>query len=63
MFVRLLVGPRKGEIVDMKFADAKPLLDDGRAERETFEPRSEVKKPAEPEMGKAKKKLKARIAG
>ena len=33
MFVRLLQGPRAGEIVEMKFMDAQPLLADGRARR------------------------------
>jgi hypothetical protein len=31
MFVRLEVGARAGEIVEMKFMDARVLLDDGRA--------------------------------
>lgn len=31
MFVKLLSGPNAGEMVEMKYADAKPLLDDGRA--------------------------------
>ena len=54
MFVRLLTGARSGEIAEMKFADAKPLLDDGRAVRAYQEPRSEVKKQADPEMERAK---------
>jgi hypothetical protein len=33
MFVRLLQGSRAGEIVEMKFMDAQPLLNDGRARR------------------------------
>jgi hypothetical protein len=37
MFVRLKHGPRAGEAVEMKFADAKVLLDDGRAERVNYD--------------------------
>ena len=33
MFVRLKHGPHAGEAVEMKFADAQPLLADGRAEQ------------------------------
>ena len=32
MFVRFKLGPRAGEVHEMKFADAQPLLADGRAE-------------------------------
>lgn len=32
MFVKLLSGRRAGDVVDMKYLDAKALLDDGRAE-------------------------------
>lgn len=38
MFVRLKSGARAGEVHEMKFADAKPLLDDGRAEQVYAEP-------------------------
>jgi len=38
MFVRLKTGNRAGEVHEMKFADAKPLLDDGRAEQVYQEP-------------------------
>jgi hypothetical protein len=38
MFVRLRTGNRAGEVHEMKFADAKPLLDDGRAEQVYAEP-------------------------
>lgn len=38
MFVRLTTGARAGEVHEMKFADAQPLLDDGRAERVYQEP-------------------------
>jgi hypothetical protein len=31
MFVKLLSGPRAGEAVEMKYADARALLNDGRA--------------------------------
>jgi hypothetical protein len=31
MFVKLLSGRNAGQSVEMKYADAKPLLDDGRA--------------------------------
>jgi hypothetical protein len=31
-FIRFKQGRRAGEEVEMKFADAKPLLEDGRAE-------------------------------
>jgi hypothetical protein len=37
MFVRLRQGPRSGEIVEMKFMDAQPLLNDGRAEKVSFD--------------------------
>ncbi|MGO9641508.1 MAG: hypothetical protein ACLP1Y_09425 [Candidatus Acidiferrales bacterium] len=33
MFVRFLTGRQKGEIAEMRYADALPLLHDGRAER------------------------------
>lgn len=33
MFVRLLTGRFKGELAEMKFSDAQPLIADGRAER------------------------------
>jgi hypothetical protein len=32
MFVKMLVGPRAGEVVEMKYADALPLFSDSRAE-------------------------------
>jgi hypothetical protein len=32
MFVKMLTGPRAGEIVEMKYADAVPLFADSRAE-------------------------------
>jgi hypothetical protein len=32
MFVKLKTGPRMGEIVEMKYVDAIPLIDDGRAQ-------------------------------
>lgn len=32
MFVRFLIGTRAGEVHEMKYADAQPLLNDGRAE-------------------------------
>jgi hypothetical protein len=31
MFIKLLTGPRAGEVFEMKYADAKALIDDGRA--------------------------------
>jgi hypothetical protein len=37
MFVKLKTGARAGEVVEMKFADAQPLLEDGRAERVNYE--------------------------
>lgn len=37
MFIRFLTGRRAGQIAEMKFADAQPLLNDGRAERVQYE--------------------------
>lgn len=41
MFVRFLTGRRKGEVAEMKFVDAKALVDDGRAERAYQDPPAE----------------------
>jgi hypothetical protein len=52
MFVRFKIGRLAGEVHEMKFADAQPLLGDGRAEQVY----AEIPKPAptpEPKNGKA----------
>jgi hypothetical protein len=51
MFVKLLAGGHAGEVVDMKYADAKILVDQGRAERVNFdrpEPEAELVPPLPP---------------
>jgi hypothetical protein len=53
MFVRYLTGRRKGEVEEMKFLDARALLDDGRAERAY---REEIAKPAAQEEAQRPKK-------
>jgi hypothetical protein len=61
MFVKLLQGPRAGEIVEMKFMDAQPLLSDGRAQKVCYDGRAgeqvtSVAEPAAPAVAPAKKK-------
>ena len=43
MFVRFKTGAHAGEIAEMKFLDAKALLDDGRAEQAYQDPLPEAK--------------------
>ena len=58
MFVRLKAGARTGEVHEMKFADAQPLLADGRAEQVYAETSSTSE--AGPKNGQAVMKPSAR---
>jgi hypothetical protein len=55
MFVRLKHGTRAGEEVEMKFADAQPLLADGRAEM-VFPDGERSPEPNEKKQKKGKRK-------
>ena len=48
MYVKFLSGPREGEIVEMKFLDAKAVINDGRAEL-AYRPDAAVAEPAKPD--------------
>jgi hypothetical protein len=54
MFVRFLTGRRAGTVEEMKFADAQPLIADGRAERFVQGETPEVAAIAAPTMVTAK---------
>jgi hypothetical protein len=49
MFVKFLSGRRAGEVAEMKYADAVPMLADGRAVLAFPEPQSAPATPAEAE--------------
>lgn len=61
MFVKLVNGPRAGESVEMNYLDAKPLIEDGRAEF-SFPPdppalvNHELRRTSPPEIPAKKKK-------
>jgi hypothetical protein len=50
MFVKLLTGKRAGQIQEMKYADAVPMLAEGRAVLAFPEPSSAPATPAELEI-------------